>query len=72
MLFRSSDFGGELSEKQLQYCAKDVIYLHKIYDGLKNILYREKRLSLYEESIKFIPARVELDLSGFTDDIWSH
>ena len=41
-------------------------------DGLKNILYREKRLSLYEESIKFIPARVELDLSGFTDDIWSH
>ena len=69
---QTSDFGGELSEKQLQYCAKDVIYLHKIYDGLKNILYREKRLSLYEESIKFIPARVELDLSGFTDDIWSH
>ena len=69
---QTSDFGGELSEKQLQYCAKDVIYLHKIYDGLKNILYREKRLSLYEESIKFIPARVKLDLSGFTDDIWSH
>ena len=31
---QSSDFGGELSEKQLQYCAKDVIYLHKIYDSL--------------------------------------
>ena len=32
---QSSDFGGELTEKQLQYCAKDVVYLHKIYDGLK-------------------------------------
>ena len=28
---QSSDFGGELSEKQL-HCAKDVIYLHKIFD----------------------------------------
>ena len=34
---QSSDFGGELSDKQLQYCAKDVIYLHKIYEGLKKI-----------------------------------
>ena len=40
---QSSDFGGELSDKQLQYCAKDVIYLHKIYEGLKKILIREKR-----------------------------
>ena len=28
---QSSDFGGELSDKQLQYCAKDVVYLHKIH-----------------------------------------
>ena len=34
---QSSDFGGELSEKQLQYCAKDVIYLHRVYNGLNNI-----------------------------------
>ena len=32
---QSSDFGGNLSEKQLQYCAKDVIYLHKIYESLR-------------------------------------
>ena len=51
---QSSDFGGELSEKQLQYCAKDVIYLHKIYDSLKKILIREKRDNLYTNSIKFI------------------
>ena len=40
---QSSDFGGELSEKQLQYCAKDVIYLHKIYRSLRDILVREKK-----------------------------
>ena len=39
---QTSDFGGELSEKQLQYCANDVIYLHKIFDSLEKILIREK------------------------------
>ena len=39
---QSSDFGGNLSEKQLQYCAKDVIYLHEIYENLRKILIREK------------------------------
>ena len=28
---QSSDFGGDLTDKQLQYCARDVIYLHQIY-----------------------------------------
>ena len=69
---QSSDFGGDLSEKQLQYCARDVIYLHKIYDGLKKILIREKRYDLYVEAIKFIHSRVDLDLASFTSDIWSH
>ena len=32
---QTSDFGGDLSEKQLEYCANDVIYLHKIYEGFK-------------------------------------
>ena len=69
---QSSDFGGELSDKQLQYCAKDVIYLHKIYDCLNKILIREKREKLYQNAIKFIHSRVELDLASFTSDIWSH
>ena len=69
---QSSDFGGELSAKQLQYCAKDVIYLHKIYFGLKKILIREKREYLYDDAIKFIHCRVDLDLASFTSDIWSH
>ena len=69
---QSSDFGGELSDKQLQYCAKDVIFLHKIYKSLMKILLREKREKLYYDAIKFIHSRVNLDLASFTADIWSH
>jgi len=69
---QTSDFGGELSDKQLKYCAQDVVYLHKIYDGLQKILIREKRHDLYIEAIKFIHTRVDLDLASFTSDIWSH
>jgi ribonuclease D len=69
---QTSDFGGQLTDKQLKYCAQDVIYLHKIYESLNNILIREKRISLYEKTVKFINTRVDLDLASFKDDIWSH
>ena len=69
---QTSDFGGELSEKQIKYCAQDVVYLHKIYDSLKKILERENRLGLYNNTIKFINTRVELDFASFKEDIWSH
>ena len=69
---QSSDFGGELSDKQLKYCAQDVIYLHNIYDSLLNILKREKRVDIYQKTIKFINTRVELDLASFKEDVWSH
>ncbi len=69
---QSSDFGGDLTEKQLNYCAKDVIYLHQIYKGLNKILIREKRNDLYKDTIKFIYSRVNLDLASYTSDIWSH
>ena len=69
---QSSDFGGKLTEKQLEYCAKDVIYLHQIHKNLMNILIREKRENLYFDTIKFIHSRVNLDLASFTSDIWSH
>ena len=69
---QSSDFGGNLSEKQLLYCAHDVVHLHKIYKQLENILIREKRFELYKDTMKFIKTRVNLDLASFKDDIWSH
>ena len=70
--FQSSDFGGELSPAQLKYCANDVIYLHKIHEELNKMLKREGRLELYENCLKFLKIRVELDLAMFKDDIWSH
>ena len=69
---QASDFGGELSQAQLKYCANDVIYLHKINDALDKILIRENRMKLYEDTIKFIQTRVDLDLASFKEDIWSH
>jgi len=69
---QSSDFGGKLTPAQLKYCANDVVYLHKINEELNKILVREKRMKLYEDCIKFINTRVNLDLASFKDDIWSH
>ena len=70
--FQSSDFGGKLTEAQLKYCANDVIYLHRIHEELNKILVRENRIHLYNDSLKFLKTRVDLDLASFNDDIWSH
>ena len=70
--FQNSDFGGELSPAQLKYCANDVIYLHKIHEELNKILVRENRINLYNDCLKFVKTRVDLDLAQFKDDIWSH
>jgi ribonuclease D len=70
--FQSSDFGGELSPAQLKYCANDVLYLHKIHEELNKILERENRIDLYQDCLKFLKTRVNLDLALFKDDIWSH
>ena len=56
----------------LKYCANDVIYLHRIHEELDKILIRENRMKLYNDCIKFIKTRVDLDLADFKDDIWSH
>ena len=70
--FQTSDFGGELTQGQLKYCSNDVIYLHKIHNELNKILERENRMKLYQDCLKFLKTRVELDLAFFKEDIWSH
>ena len=70
--FQNSDFGGNLTNSQLKYCANDVIYLHKIHQELHKILVRENRFQLYEDCLKFLKTRVDLDLALFKEDIWSH
>ncbi len=70
--FQTSDFGSELTQAQLKYCANDVVYLHRIHDELNKILERENRMKLYQDCIKFLKTRVDLDLALFRDDIWAH
>ena len=70
--FQSSDFGGELTPSQIKYCANDVIYLHKIHEELNKILERENRIKLYQDCLRFLKTRVDLDLALFREDIWSH
>ena len=71
---QSSDWGSaELTDAQLQYAASDVLYLHKIKDGLEAMLKREGRLELAEACFAFLPIRATLDLSGWAEtDIFAH
>ena len=62
----------ELSDKQLEYAANDVIYLHKIKDELEKMLIREKRMDLFKKCMSFLDTRIELDQKGFKEDIFHH
>ena len=62
----------ELTDKQLEYAAGDVIYLHKIKAQLEKMLVREKRMDLFNRCIKFLDTRIELDQNGFKFDIFEH
>ena len=71
----SSDWNkdlNELSDKQLEYAANDVIYLHKIKNELEKMLIREKRMTIFQKCLVFLDTRVELDQKGFKEDIFEH
>ena len=71
----SSDWNkdlNDLSNKQLEYAANDVIYLHKIKSELEKMLIRENRMDLFKSCINFLNTRVELDQNGFKFDIFEH
>ena len=71
----SSDWNkdiNELSDKQLEYAANDVIFLHKIKSELEKMLKRENRMDLYKNCITFLDTRIKLDQSGFKFDVFEH
>jgi len=71
----SSDWNkdiNDLTDKQLEYAANDVIYLHKIKLDLEKMLIRENRMELFKNCITFLNTRVELDQNGFKFDIFEH
>jgi ribonuclease D len=71
----SSDWNknlNDLSDKQLEYAANDVIYLHKIKHDLEKMLVREDRLVIYKKCIEYLDTRIELDQKGFKFSIFEH
>ncbi len=70
---QSSYWGNsELTEKQLDYAANDVHYLHRIKNILDERLKREGRYELALKAMQFLPLRAEIDLAGWEDDIFAH
>ena len=71
---QSSNWGSKnISKKQQEYAANDVLHLHKIKYHLELLLNQENRLELAEKIFSFLKIRVDLDLKGFSDlDIFSH
>ena len=71
---QTSDWGADkLTSKQLDYAAKDVLYLHDLKEKLDDILIREDRMKIAKACFKFLEHRVNLDLSGWSDiDIFKH
>lgn len=71
---QSSDWGAaELTKEQVDYAASDVLYLHRFREKLDAMLAREGRSALAAECFRFLPARAELDLAGWSEtDIFAH
>ena len=71
---QSSDWAAsKLSDKQKNYAASDVLYLHRLRARLDEMLAREGRAELAARCFAFMPTRVALDMGGWQDvDIFSH
>ena len=62
----------DLTDKQLEYAANDVVYLHKIKSELEKMLIREKRMDPFKNCLDFLDTRINLDQSGFKFDVFEH
>lgn len=63
-----TDWGAkELSKDQIKYAANDVLFLIPAYYKLIELLQRENRLEIVEETNKFLPTLAKLDLLGYVD-----
>tara|TARA_Y100000589_G_C27181559_1_gene641012 strand:+ start:926 stop:1567 length:642 start_codon:yes stop_codon:yes gene_type:complete len=70
---QSSDWGSEdqLTEKQINYAANDVIYLIDAMKKLKIILQRENRYEIAKKCFEAISIHSELDINHFSN-IFDH
>lgn len=57
----------DLSIEQLHYAAEDVLYLLKLRKVLEKAIAERRRSYLYEECLRFLPTRVDLEVGGWPD-----
>jgi ribonuclease D len=70
---QTSDWGGELNQKQLKYAVNDVLYLHQIKDLLQKMLEREDRLDIAQACFDFLPTRAYMDIvAGENFDVFPY
>ena len=70
---QQSDWGDpNLSEKQISYAAQDTEFLFEIKKKLITMLEREKRIELYEKSIKVLPTLVDMEIAGYKISTFEH
>lgn len=60
-------FAESLTEEQKTYAVEDVVYLHDLLRALEKGLERVGRLDLARACFEHLPARVQLEVSGFGD-----
>lgn len=64
---RTSDwFAPSLTQAQLAYAARDVLYLPSLFDALESQLARAERWPVALEAFRFLPIQLQLDLWGCT------
>jgi len=63
----SNWFCEKLTKEQISYVINDVIYLPPLFSILKKELKTQNLLKLAYDCFKYIPARVQLELSGWGD-----
>jgi ribonuclease D len=71
---QTSDWGNvQITDKQKDYAASDVLYLHRLKTKLDEMLKREGREEIFKACLEFLPTRVKLDLQGFGSlDAFAH
>lgn len=61
-----SDWGQEnLEQKQIDYAAKDVVFLYDIFQALKSVALRENRYEVAQAMFKIIPSAVYVEIMNF-------
>ncbi len=70
---QQSDWGSpELSSKQISYAAQDTEYLFDIKKKLTEMLIREKRIELFNKSLKVLPTLVDMEIAGYKISTFEH